>query len=150
MKMSPQMRRAQENMGPGVIAAAGFLGDDRRPLADIIAADEEAMRLMELTFEEVAERMRHFLVEGQRGLGEPIGVDEQWLVRADESRGVLPCPFEDGIRRKINITVTHVDSDVSVLYSELSIHLFEAHHFLQGKGSPFRLEPRALKAVFYR
>ena len=43
MKMSPEYVRAQENMQPGVITSDGFLGDDRRPIVEIIAADEAEM-----------------------------------------------------------------------------------------------------------
>ena len=147
--MSPEMKKAQTNMAPGEITAAGFLGDDRRPLGDIIEADEEAMGSLQLDFEETARKLRHLMEEGRKGLGEPITVDQSWLVKVDESRGFLPSPFEDGIYRKVNATVTRTDKNVTVLYSDLSVHLLEKHHFLQGKGSPFRLEPRILKAVLY-
>ena len=149
MKLSPELKKAQANMAPGEITATGFLGDDRRPLSDIIEADEEAMEALGLDFEETARRMRHLMDEGRKGLGEPTSVDTQWLVRVDESRGFLPSPFEDGIHRKINATVTRTDRDVTVVYTDLSIHLLEKHHFLQGKGSPFRLEAKVLKAVLY-
>ena len=149
MKMSPELRKAQANMQPGVISAAGFLGDERRPLVDIIEADEETMQALGLTFEEIAERMNYFLDQGRKGLGEPITVDEHWLVTVQESRGHMPSPFEDGISRKINATVTRADRGVTVTYSRLSIDLLEKHHFLQGKGSPFRLDPALLKSVLF-
>jgi hypothetical protein len=149
MKMSPELRKAQINMQPGAISGAGFLGEDRRPLVDIIESDEEAMQAVGITFEETAERMKHFLEEGRKGLGEPTTVDDHWLVRVEESRGHMPSPFEDGISRKINATITRTDRDVSMVFSQLSIDLLEKHHFLQGKGSPFRLEPSVLKAVFF-
>jgi hypothetical protein len=147
MKMSPELKKAQENMVPGEITADGFMGDDRRPLVDIIEADEERFQSLGLGFDETSEKLARLLTEGRKGLGEPTTVDEDWLVKVDEARGFLPCPFEDGIFRKITATVTHKKSQLTISYSELSIHLLEAHHFLQGKGSPFRLESDKLKQV---
>lgn len=147
MKMSPELQKAQGNMTPGEITADGFMGDDHRPLVDIIEADEERFQSLGLTFEGTSEKMAHLLVEGRKGLGEPTTVDDRWLVKVDEARGFLPCPFEDGIFRKITATVRHKLSQSTTIYSELSLHLLEAHHFLEGKGSPFRLEPKVLKQV---
>ena len=149
MKLSPELKKAQANMAPGEITASGFLGDDTRPLIDIIEADEEAMEALGLDFEDIARRMRHLLDEGRKGLGEPTSVDTLWLVQVDETRGFLPSPFEDGIHLKINATVTRADRGVTVIYTDMSIKLLEKHHFLQGRGSPFRLEPKVLKAALY-
>jgi hypothetical protein len=145
--MSPELKMAQENMRAGEITADGFLGTDKRPLVDIIEADEERFQALGMTFEDAAERMRNLLTSGRKGLGDPITVDTKWLVKVDEARGFLPCPFEDGIFRKITATVTHTTTQRSIVYSELSLHLLEAHHFLQGRDSNFRLEPESLHEV---
>jgi len=147
MKMSPQYIKAQANMQPGVITSSGFLGDDERPLVDIIGRDEEAFTQFGIDFETVAQSMRKLLREGRKGLGEPITVDAGYRVQVNDARGFLACPFEDGIYRKTNAVVEHLASGKILLYSELSLHLLEKHHFLQGIGSPFRLEPRELKTI---
>jgi len=149
MKMTPDLRRAQENMAPGAISASGFLGHDTRPIADIIEADEEAMAAAGLSFEETAERMRTLMEEGRKGLGEPTTVERSWLVRVDEARGVIPSPFGGGTVQKVNVQVYRADRDMTVTYSALSILLLERHHFLQGRGSPYRLEPSVLKATLF-
>ena len=48
MKMTPELTKAQENMRPGEITADGFLGNDKRPLVDIIEADEERLQSLEV------------------------------------------------------------------------------------------------------
>jgi hypothetical protein len=149
MKMTPELRKAQANMAPGVISASGFLGNDTRPIADIIEADEEAMAALGLSFEETAARMRHLLQEGRKGLGEPTTVDTDWLVRVDEARGAIPSPFGGGTVQKVNVQVYRAGHDVTLTYSVLSIEMLERHHFLQGKGSPYRLEPAVLKAALF-
>lgn len=151
MKMTPELEKAQRNMQPGVITADGFLGTDTRPLPDIIAHDEETMARLGIGYEELAVKLRSLLVEGRRGLGEPVTVDGRWLVRTDEARGFLPSPFADGIFRKTNVEVELLENGRPtgrrIVYTALSLHLIEKHHFFEGKGSPFRLEPADAKAV---
>ncbi|MCS7174790.1 hypothetical protein [Pseudothermotoga sp.] len=148
MKMTPQQIKAQENMKPGKITADGFLGDDDRNIVDIIQEDETNFARLGIDFNEVAELMRKLMKEGLKGLGEPI-VYEKWEIRVDEARGFLPCPYQDGIFRKRVATVRNLRNDEQIIFSDLSIHLLEKHHFLQGKGSKFRIEPEKIKKVFY-
>ncbi|MCX7788955.1 MAG: hypothetical protein N2442_14795 [Spirochaetes bacterium] len=147
MKMSPELKRAQENMQPGVITSAGFLGEDTRNLVDIIEQDEETLQKLGIDIDEASGFLHHLLEEGRKGLGEPITVKGIYQVQVTEARGFLACPFEDGIFRKTNAEVTHLPSGTYFLFSELSLHLFEKHHFLQGLGSPFRIDPFILKKL---
>jgi hypothetical protein len=151
MKMTEELKKAQANMAAGVIAVEGFLGYDQRDLAEIIQHDEEEMRRLNLEWDVVAEKLRDLLKKGSDGLGEPITL-VPWLVRVDETRGTLTSPWEDGIFHKVNCEVRRLDAQGKplgklLLYNELSLHLFEKHHFLQGRGSHFRLEPADLKTV---
>ncbi len=153
MKMTPEYAKAQANMQPGVITSDGFLGHDSRPILEIVSEDETKLELLHLSFDEVADRMHYLLDEGRKGLGEPVTVDDQWIVQVYEARGFLPSPFEDGIFRKVNVQVALArngqPTDRQVLYSELSLHLVEKYHFLQGRGSSFRLEPKQIKEVLF-
>ncbi len=151
MKMSPEYTKAQERMQPGVITSDGFLGDDTRPIVDIIAADEQTMTKLGLDFETMCSLMHRLIAEGRKGLGEPVTVQNSWVARVDEARGFLASPFDDGIFRKINVELELAPNGKptgeKILYSELSLHLIEKHHFFQGKGSPFRLDPVQAKKV---
>jgi len=147
MKMTPELKKAQENMSPGVITAEGFLGTDKRNLSSILDEDAQIMRSLEIRPDEVARMLRHFMKEGQKGLGEPVTVDGKWIVRTDEARGYLVCPWEDGIFRKINVTVEREDTCEKVHFTDLSIHLLEAHGFLEGRGSTFRLNLEKLTHI---
>lgn len=144
MKMTPELKKAQENMSPGVITAEGFLGTDKRNLSSILDEDAQMMRRMEINPEEAAKALRHFMEEGQKGLGETVTVDGKWIVRTDEARGHLVCPWEDGIFRKINVTVERKDTGDKMYFTDLSIHLLEIHGFLEGRGSAFRLDLETL------
>jgi hypothetical protein len=147
MKDTVQHREAQARMAAGSITAAGFLGTDSRELTAIIQEDEAAFRRLGLVFESVAARLEALRDAGEAGLGEPITVEGKWLVSTGDARGKLPCPYEDGIFHKNSIWLRRIDSGEALVYSDLSIHLLVAHHFLQGRGSPFRLDPEALSRV---
>jgi len=152
MKLSPEYHQAQESMKPGAITALGFLGNDHRNISDIIEADEELMAQLGISFEILVSRLKELMTEGKKGLGEPVTVSNTWLVRVDETRGTLPSPFpEDGIWHKVNAEVNLLihgeNSGKILLYNDLCIHLIEKHHFFQGIGSPFRMNPIQAKEV---
>lgn len=149
MKMTPELEKAYKNMAPGLITAEGFLGTDTRNLADILAEDAQLFKKCNLDPVLLAARMRYFLEAGQRGLGEPVSVDSKWIVSTDEARGKLPCPWQDGVRRKINVTIERKDDGSKCTYTDLSIHLLEAHGFLEGRGSAFRLDLELIKHILY-
>lgn len=147
MKMTPYMAKAQSNMFPGKITAEGFLGDEKLNLNEIITRDEGEMIRLGMKFETVADLLREFMLKGEHALGEPVTIDNKWIVQTIETRGKLPCPFEDGTFQKVSVRLETISSGDTLVYTELSLHLLEKHHFLQGKGSPFRIEPMKLKKV---
>lgn len=150
MKNTADERMAYERMRPGAITAQGFLGDDGRSLADIIGHDAEEFRRLGLVFERVAAELARLREEGQKGLGEPVTVDGTWLVKAQDARGVLPCPWGDGVFHKNGIEVERISgpgAGARLVYSDLSVHMLLAHRFCQGRGHEFRLEPSTIKAV---
>lgn len=147
MKMTPELTVAQANMAPGIITAEGFLGDDTRNLSTLVDESMQIIQKMEINQSHLVEKLRHLMLQGRKGLGEPVTVDEQWLVKTDEARGPLVCPWEDCICRKINVTVEQKDTGEKFFYTDLSIHLLEAHNFLEGRGSQFRLDLESIKHV---
>lgn len=149
MKKTPELILAEKNMAPGVITAEGFLGDDSLSVSEIITRDECEMRALRLDFNGVADILHRLIHEGEKGLGEPITIDDRWLVQVLEAKGSLPCPFgHEGLYKKTAAEITCLKSKESLLITELSLHLFREHHFMQGKGSPFRLEPSKLSVIF--
>jgi hypothetical protein len=148
MKQTVQMQQVREQMAPGVITRDGFLGDDRRPLADILLADEAAEKALDLDHQAVAARMIELRDAGMAGLGEFVDVAPHFEVRVDSVRGRLPCPFGDpGMFPKTNITVRNRQTGREIAFTDLHIHLILAHGFYEGRGSPFRLEPKDLAEV---
>jgi hypothetical protein len=148
MKQTPQMQRVQDNMRPGAITLEGFLGSDTRNLGDILIEDDAEVKRMGLNHEEIASRMNELREAGKGGLGEFITVPPNFEVRVDSVRGKLPCPFEHpGLFPKTNITVRNTRLDREVTFTDLQIHLIEAHGFYEGKGSRYRIDPEELAEV---
>jgi hypothetical protein len=141
MKNTEAERDARERMKPGVITAQGFLGTDTRSIADIVQADTEAFRRSGIDADKVARFLERLRDAGQKGLGEPTGVDGKYVVTVGDARGLLPCPFQDGTFHKNSVEVVDERSGARIIYSDLSIHLLGVHGFCQGTGSPFRLDP---------
>lgn len=149
MKMTPAMKKAEENMQAGVIIAEGFLGDEKKSIKDMMVRDGAEMSRAGLSFDDVSERLTYFIEEGRKGLGEPVTVDDKWLIRVVDPRGHLPCPFEDGIFRKISAEIELKSSGEKLIVTDLSIHLLKEHHFIEGVGSRFRLDPELVKRVLF-
>lgn len=141
MKLSAKDIHAYERMKAGIITANGFLGTDTRGLAEILQKDGEAMEQLGLTFENAAAALDALKEAGAKGLGEPTELEDGIVVQTGDARGVLPCPWDDGVFHKNSVVAVNPANGGRLVYSDLSIHLLREHHFCQGKGSEFRLDP---------
>ena len=148
MKQSPEMKKIQDNMQPGVITINGFIGDDHCDLAQILDRDNNAVKKLKLTHKIIAVKMQEFRDKGEAGLGEFIKVDPHFNVKVSTVRGGIRCPFEDkGLLQKANITVKNLKTGKEISYTDLCIHFIEKHGFYQGIGSLYRLNPEKLASV---
>lgn len=145
MKQSPQLKKAQEAMKPGVITKEGFFGPDLRHLIDILIEDDAEVTRLGFTHEKIAEKMKFFREEGLKGEGLSIDVGNNYEVLVDSVRGKLACPFgEPGLISKNNIKVINKKLKQEINFTDFHIHLIEEHGFYQGKGSPYRVSPKEL------
>jgi hypothetical protein len=135
-------------MRPGVLTRDGYLGRDHRKLADILAADSEALRRLGLTHADVAAKMAHLTTAGRRGLGTPVVVDGRLEVSVDEWRGVSVCPWEHKVAyRKGLATVRNLSTGEEMGWTEIQVHLVGEHGFYNGAGSAYRIDPAAAARV---
>lgn len=148
MKRAARNEEVEARMRAGATTREGFLGTDRRRLEEILDADERAVKGLGRTHAAIAARMRFFLEAGAAGFGETVFVAPHFEIRVESARGFLECPFGDpGIVLKTNVYVTNGRLNKDVIYSDLSIHLIEAHGFYQGHGGFYRYEPAWLVEV---
>ena len=148
MKKKNSLDALEQTLHQTSATREGFLGPDDRSLSAILQADDEAVRRRGLTHARIAQRLLGLRQAGWEGLGEPVGVPPHFEVCVDAARGKLPCPFGDpGSFAKVNTTVRNLKRGTEITFTDLNIHLIAAHGFYEGRGAPFRLEPKQLMDV---
>jgi hypothetical protein len=149
MKRLPMWIAIEEMMQPGVLSRDGMLGDDPRPVEEIIAADQATVDALGVTHRDIAEALGRLTELARERLGAHAVVDDALQVSSTEARGAIPCPFKDNTRfPKLIVTCKHLASGEDLRWTALSVHMIRAHGFYEGKGAVFRLEPARLVAWF--
>ncbi len=150
MKQSPKEIKITARMQPGVITLSGFLGEDDRHYHEIIADDEKTLAAYGFSPEVIADRLEYFTNASFENFTGVEFIENLYQVETEVTRGKLPCPFSHaGLYRKTVTTLTNTKTGVTIRWSGLNIHLIREHHFFEGKGSTFRLEPELLiKTIF--
>ncbi len=135
----------------------GFLARGEK-LTEVIARDDEALRILGYTHAEVADLLEHltsrvafsgtFPYRTQNGRQYNIRVA---TYRGATQRGMQDCPWGDGI--DINISPSNADIDILSVGGErvlriagLLPHLIREHHFFEG-STPYRTAPEDIVAV---
>lgn len=151
MKENPADQALRDRLEPGHISVEGFLGDDKRPLADIIAADTAIVEAAGLTVKELGGFLEHLHVTGDEGWESRVPMyDGKISVRSDETLGQIPCPFACGAHcHKAEIAVKDAEGNDLLRFTPLDAHLISEHGFFEGHGAHYRVEPQAL-IVLYR
>ncbi|HPR17383.1 MAG TPA: hypothetical protein PLD62_03980 [Candidatus Cloacimonadota bacterium] len=150
MKENPQDKKIQQNLQPGELSAEGFLGEDKRSFFAIIEEDESTLEKLELTKEQVADRLQYFTDLAFESFDGALIIDEKYEVRYFSVRGKLICPFgHPGVFRKGQITLQNLQNSHRIVWTPLNIHLIREHGFFEGKNSKHRLEPVFLKETIF-
>lgn len=145
MKKTNSPDTIEQTLRQASASREGFLGSDKRGLAAILRADDQAVRRRGLTRAHIARHLRALRQAGWQGLGEPVSVTPHFEVCVDAARGTLPCPFGDqGSFAKVNTSVHNLASGKQITFSDLNIHLIAKHGFYEGRGAKFRLDPEQL------
>ena len=148
MKESPQDKKLDEILRSSKLVAGGFMGVDRREVREIIDADATELAGLDLTREQVAERMQQITDLAKSGLGTWVRIDENLEAKVEEARGWLVCPWPHPGRFAKRITSLRSSRmGPSLSWSDLNIHLIGKHGFFEGKGSRFRIEPKNIVQI---
>ena len=148
MKQTPELAAAQQRMRPGMVTRDGFLGSDTRPLRAILDDDDAQVAALGLTHAAIADKLQHFTRAAEAALGAPVVVDGVYEVYSHEVRGRIHCPWTHPGGHRKNVTyLQRTDTGEHVKWTDLQIHMIQDHGFYEGKGSPWRLEPAALKRL---
>jgi hypothetical protein len=145
----------EKQMRPGASglegSTAGFLGKDEK-LLEVMAADNKyVVDELGLTHQELARHLhvmaaigakynnQEFLYHGRRF--KVTGMDRA-------TKGHQLSPFYDDTKANQEATVHNVDNGKKIEYSLLVPHMIERYGFYEGKGTPYRVEPRKVLEVF--
>lgn len=150
MKRSPSDQRLEQMLRSSKLAAGGFMGTDRRTSEEVIRDDAAELERLGKTAAAVASRMREFTRLAGPALGNWIETEDKYQLRSDEWKGSLICPWPHAGRYEKRITTCRrLDTNETIEWSDLNIHLIEAHGFFEGRGSSFRLEPTDLVRILF-
>lgn len=142
MRQSPEFQSIQNNMIPGALSAHGFLGDDKRNLADILMEDDNTVKGFGLEHQFIAEKMQYYTQIGKKGLGTPVKAEGKYEITVEEYMGLISCPFKDDYHSpKINTTLKVIETGITITWTDLNLHMIGSHGFYEGKGSFFRVDP---------
>jgi hypothetical protein len=138
----------EDDMRPGRLSTAGFLGKDER-LLDVLAADNRyVVEDLGLTHQQLA---RHLRLLGAVAAKEAVDAPKEiayhgrrFRLRAVTFKGFVKSPFEDGTRTNCEATVENLGNGRKLTYSLLVPQMIERYGFYEGKGTRFRVEPRAV------
>jgi hypothetical protein len=145
MKHLPDEDRVLQRMAPGALSKEGFLGDDRRELAEILTDDDHLVESLGLSHKAIADALQDVLDRAEGDLGRPVDLGDGRTATYRESMGRIPCPFGGcGVFRKGEVELNDPDAGSVVRFTHLSIHMIRHHGFYQGRGTRYRLEPETL------
>ncbi len=142
----------EKDMRPGAASMAGFLGKDER-LLEVIAADNAyVVDQLGLTHQELARHL-HVVgaIAGKHALKGPTEFayhGRRYKVSAVFFLGYQDSPFKDGTKTDCDVTVHNLTNGKKLKYSLLVPHMVERYGFYEGKGTSFRVDPRAVLEVF--
>ncbi|MBD3320997.1 MAG: hypothetical protein GF350_07895 [Chitinivibrionales bacterium] len=142
MKQSPSENEFHKRLGPSKFSAQGFLGNDQRPVDEIIAEDARTLESLGITQKQMADSLADAFEKCRAGLGAEVELFPNVTGKFYESMGKIPSPFRgEGVFEKGEAVVTDAKSSEKIILTRLSINLIKKHCFFQGKGSRFRIDP---------
>lgn len=132
----------EKSMRPGQLSRKGFLGKDER-LLDVLAADNKLVVVqLGLTHQGLARHLNILAAIGKREKSEFTYHGKRFKVALVAYRGIQDSPFDDGTRTNTNATLTNLATGKSLTYSLLVPMMIERYGFYEGKGTPYRVDPR--------
>ena len=150
MKESPQKRKLEQMLRSSKLVAGGFMGTDSRTVAEIVDADTSELSKLGYAAEQIASRMQAITSMAKAGLGNWVRIDDKRQAVVEEARGFSICPWpHSGRCVKRVTTVELLDSDATIHWSDLNIHLIAEHGFFEGRDATFRIEPAKLVGVIF-
>jgi hypothetical protein len=138
-----------DNLGPSGFSSEGFLGSDVRPVDEIISEDLATLEENQVSKEALVAALTKAYRKAEGALGAEVLIRPGLKAVFHESMGRIPSPFQgDGVFEKGEAIVEDAEGGQRIIITRLAIHLIEKYGFFQGRGSPYRIEPRRAVEMF--
>ncbi len=162
--MSPaHIEEMERRMRPGQMSVAGFLGE-REKLKDIVNADISFLKELGITHQQIAHKLealvgkagtawiRMYFEKGNTAnlKSEKDGLrleNGRFLVKRVYYPGCQECPWDDDQMNRDHYDITNTHANESINFSGLLPHLIADHHFFEGVGTRYRLDPAVAHRV---
>ncbi len=142
----------EKDMRPGaeskVGSEKGFLGPEER-LLDVLAEDNRfVVDDLGLTHQELAKHLHALGEIGSKFEGkEFLYHGKRFKVTVQFSKGYQYSPFYDDTKTSTDAMVQNLGNGKTIEYSLLVPYMIERYGFYEGKGTPYRVEPRKVFEV---
>jgi hypothetical protein len=146
------IEQLEKDMRPGaagdVGSQKGFLGKDEK-LLDVLAEDNRyVVDELGLTHQELAKHLHALGEIGSRLKGEEfLYHGRRFRVEVRFFKGFQFSPFHDDTKTSREAVVENLDNRKKIDFSLLVPHMIERYGFYEGKGTPYRIDPRAALEV---
>lgn len=135
----------EKDMRPGAYATRGFLGADERLLDILVEDNRYIVEQLGLTHQELAKHLRAIgQIAAKSGSLEFRYHGRRFKASVRLSRWYQASPFRDGTQTNALVISDNLDSEKRLEYSLLMPDLIERYGFYEGKGTPYRLDPRKI------
>lgn len=149
MKQSPEEKRLEEVLRSSKLTLGGFMGTDNRRVSEIVGADAKALAELGHKAGEVAARMQEITADAIARLGGDVEI-AGLVARVEEAKGAIVCPWPHSGNFAKRITyITKKETQKTLRWTDLSIHMIAEHGFFEGQGSEFRIEPAELIEMIF-
>ena len=150
MKQTPQMQNLEVMLRSSRIVAGGFLGNETRTLQEIIDSDLAQLENLGYTTTQLAGRMQELTEKAIPRLGNRIDIEENLTIASQDYKGWIICPWPHPTRIAKRVTIAkRLDTDESIRWTDLNIHMIARHDFFEGRGSIFRIDPAKLIGIIF-
>jgi hypothetical protein len=146
------IKSLEKDMRPGALSRLGFLGKDES-LLEILAEDNRfVVETKGLSHRELAHHLHIVgalaIKNAQKDPFEFLYHGKRFKVTGQCFRGTIDSPFEDGTKTNCAANVWNVATGKTVGFSLLVPYMVERYGFYEGKGTTYRVDPRAILEVF--
>ncbi|HEV3003509.1 MAG TPA: hypothetical protein VGX78_03570 [Pirellulales bacterium] len=144
------IRDLEQDMRPGAASNAGFLGSDESLLGVLAADNRYVVAELGLTHQELAKHLLVMAMIGAEHLpkGEFLYHGRRFKAEGRMYMGVQESPFDDGTATGADFWVENLSNGKTLKFSGLIADMVERYGFYEGKGTPYRVDPREIIEVF--